>query len=265
MSVLPIAVADIIVVGILLISGLLALFRGFIREVLAVASWIGAIFATLYGIKPFTPLVRRAIDIPIVTDVAAGAIIFLVSLIAFGLISRAISRGMHQTGLGMLDRTLGFVFGIARGALIVCLAYLAYTWIGDEKRLPRWMTEARTLPLVQMGGQIIIKLIPSNMRDDSKTATRAPDATTGTGSGPRRGAELQTLLRSMMQPPATASAGGYNTQDRTEMEGTIQGIMQRYEKDPQNTESKVREIVQQNQSNPDGLKMSLENLLRQNQ
>lgn len=258
MSVLPIAVADIVVVGILLISGLLAMVRGFIREVLAVASWIGAIFATLYGIKPFTPLVRRAIDIPVATDVVAGAIIFLVSLIAFGLISRAISRGMHQTGLGILDRTLGFLFGVARGALIVCLAYLVFTWIGDEKRLPTWLAEARTLPLVQTGSKMIVALIPRTMREDGKTTATQPEP------GPRRGAELQTMLRSMMQPPATGNAGGYSTQDRTELEGTIQGIMQRYEKDPQSTETKVREIVNQNQSNPDGLKRSLENLVRQN-
>lgn len=262
MSVLPIAVADIVVVGVLLLSGLLALFRGFIREVLAVASWIGAIFATLYGIGPFTPLVRRAVDIPVVTDVIAGTIIFVASLIVFGLVSRAISRGMHQTGLGMLDRTLGLLFGIARGALIVCLAYLAFTWIGDEKRLPGWIAEARTLPLVQKGSRMIVGLIPREMRSDGKAPTKD---TAVTGPEGRRGAELQTMLRSMMQAPASGSAGGYNTQDRAALEGTIQGIMQQYQKDPETTDTKVREIVQQNQSNPDGLKRSLENLLRQTQ
>ncbi len=259
MSVLPIAVADIIVVGVLLLSGLLALVRGFIREVLAVASWVGAIFATLYGIRPFAPLVRRAIDIPIATEVVAGALIFLVSLIVFGMISRGISRGIHQTGLGVLDRTLGFLFGVARGALIVCLAYLVFTWIADEKHLPGWLAEARTLPLVQAGSRMIVTLIPSNMRDEGKSAAKK------TEQNVRRGVELQSMLRSMMQPPAAAATGGYNVQDRTELEGTIEGIMQQYRADPDKTDTEVREVVRQNQSNPAGLKRSLENLLRQNQ
>ncbi|MFO1189922.1 MAG: hypothetical protein U1E97_10170 [Alphaproteobacteria bacterium] len=145
---------------------------------------------------------------------------------------------------------------------IVCLAYSAFTWIGDEKRLSGRIAEARTLPLVQKGSRMIVGLIPREMRSDGKAPTKD---TAVTGPEGRRGAELQTMLRSMMQAPASGSAGGYNTQDRAALEGTIQGIMQQYQKDPETTDTKVREIVQQNQSNPDGLKRSLENLLRQTQ
>jgi len=129
------------------------------------------------------------------------------------------------------------------------------------------MADARTLPLVQNGSRIIESLIPSGMRGTREARPRdaRPEQRRDVARDARRGAELQTLLRSMMQAPAPGAPGGYAAEDRAALEGTIQGVMQQYQSDPDGTDTQVREIMRQNQSDPDNLKRSLENLLRQNQ
>jgi membrane protein required for colicin V production len=153
-------IADIVVAAVLLISGVLALFRGFVKETLTIVGWIGAIFVTLYGYQLLAPLLADFIKESWIAEIVAAAGLFLVSLVILTIISHMISDRVQGSMLGHLDRALGFVFGLARGLALVCLVYLGGTLFWEEDDLPEQLEEARTLPIVKTGADFLASLAP---------------------------------------------------------------------------------------------------------
>ena len=78
----------------------------------------------------------------------------------FSLIAHRIASVVQDSALGPVDRTLGFVFGLVRGAAIVCVTYLIYAWMVPPAEFPSWLREARALPLAQAGGAVLLDLVP---------------------------------------------------------------------------------------------------------
>lgn len=158
--------ADLIVIAIVLISGVFAFVRGLMHELLALGAWIGAGIATYYGIDHAIPLARRLTDVQPIADVGAGAALFLVVLIVLSVATRILVRQIRNSSLGALDRSLGLLFGLARGALILAIAWLAVAWAYQEEPLPGWMAEARSLPLVQSGARTLYDVLPEGFRPE---------------------------------------------------------------------------------------------------
>jgi len=175
---LPANAADLIVIAILLVSALLAFSRGFVRELLSVVVWMGAIFATLYGFSYVKPYTRQWISIDWLADAAGGAAIFIATLITLTLISNMLTSQVRDSALGAVDRSLGFLFGLFRGVIIVCLAYLLVDWILPKDEQPEWLRSARTIPLVEKGAGLLKQLIPENtMEKTSETMDRTTEKT----------------------------------------------------------------------------------------
>ena len=168
---LPTNAADLIVIAVILVSGLLALSRGLVREILSVAGWIGAIFITLYAFPYVQPYAREIISIKILADGTAGASIFIITLIFLSLISHYLSRHVQESALGPVDRSLGFLFGILRGGVILCAAYLLVAWIIPKTEQPQWLRGARTMPLIEKGAKLLLDVVPEDMiQKGGKTA-----------------------------------------------------------------------------------------------
>ena len=164
---------DVILVFIMLISGFLAMLRGLTREVLSILSWAVAALATLYvfGYTEYQAQVRTYIEPPILADATLAAGVFLVVLIVVSLITLRVSDKVLDSRVGALDRTLGFLFGLARGLVLVVIAYLFFSWlvpIGDQ---PTWIQNARSLPLLKGTGDAIVSLLP----EDPAAALRGGD------------------------------------------------------------------------------------------
>ena len=175
---LPANAADLIVIAVLLVSALLAFSRGFMRELFSVAGWVGAIFATLYGFSYVKPYTRQWISIDLLADAAGGAAIFITTLIVLTLVSNALTGQVRDSALGAVDRSLGFLFGLFRGVIIVCLAYLLVDWILPKDEQPEWLRSARTIPLVEKGAGLLKQLIPENtMEKTSETMDRTTEKT----------------------------------------------------------------------------------------
>ncbi len=198
-------VTDLVVIGIVLVSGLFALSRGLVKELLSIASWIGAAFVTLYGFNIARPFMRELIRWPEVADLATGAGLFLVSLFLFWLIAHHLARLVRLTSAGALDRTLGFVFGIVRGLLIVVVVFMIVVWAVGPADQPRWLREARTLPILTAGAHIVLALVPESMRWSFPRVDPA---------APRRRGSPD---------PATEQHKGYGQGERRDMERLIQG------------------------------------------
>ena len=222
---LPLNLADISVALILLVSALLAFVRGFFREVMAIAAWVGAFFVALYGFTHVQPYARDLIPVETVADLATGVGLFVVAVVIFSTISHALVRGVKDSGLGAVDRSLGFVFGLVRGAVIVCLIFLIIQWAIDDEPKPRWIAEARALPLVEKGAEMLVALVPENIRSDADRAAAAA----------RRKAEdefKQKALERLTSPPpkdtntnsnAPDQESGYTDLQRHEMLKAIRG------------------------------------------
>ncbi|MBF0561176.1 MAG: CvpA family protein [Alphaproteobacteria bacterium] len=215
-------VLDIAIVVLLLLSGLLAFMRGFVQEVLGIMAWIGAAFAAMYGLRYAKPFAREVITIPLVADIVAGVTIFLVVVLVLSIITRSISRMVQTSGLNSLDRSLGFLFGLMRGALVACLGFLLVSSLMEEASYPGWLREAKLLPLVERGANMVRSVIPDEILPTKKTAQTVMDKT-------QQAIEAERAYRKLTQPtpaaPAPAAADSdprYNSSERRGLDKLFQ-------------------------------------------
>ena len=144
---MPITLLDGILLGITLVSAVLAMVRGFSREVLSVASWGAAAVAAFLFYKRVTPFVQPYVSSEVVAQIGAAGAIFIVTLIIVTLITMKIADFIIDSRVGALDRTLGFVFGAARGILLVVVAMSFFNWLVPAPQ-PGWISEAKSKPLL---------------------------------------------------------------------------------------------------------------------
>ena len=178
---------DAALLAIVAISGLVAMYRGFTREVLSILSWVAAGLALLYFIRSHRALaeeVAKQFSNPVQTmhvyiaQVAIGAIIFLFVLIVVHLITSHVSDTVLDSRVGAIDRILGLGFGIVRGFILVVIPYMfAVSFVckdganralsqGCQRgELPRWVEDARSLGVIsQTSGTlygILSRYVPS--------------------------------------------------------------------------------------------------------
>jgi membrane protein required for colicin V production len=190
---MPISWLDVILAAIMLISGFLAMLRGLTREVLSILSWAVAALATLYLFPQYQSQVRLYIEPPLLADAVLAAGIFIVVLIVVSLITSRISDKVLDSRVGALDRTLGFIFGLARGLVLVVIAYLFFSWLVPEETQPQWIREARSLPILKRTGDAIVSLLPDDPAahlpgQRNKDQSRPTDQSSEAGGGGRAGA-----------------------------------------------------------------------------
>jgi membrane protein required for colicin V production len=136
---------DLVVFGFLAISGLLAFTRGLVREVLGVGAWVGAVAAAILGLPTMRGVVRTWFASPEWVDPVSFVVVFLIALIVLMLIARAIGGLVRKSALGGVDRTLGLLFGLARGAAVIIVAYIIGQMVFPIERWPDVVLNARTL------------------------------------------------------------------------------------------------------------------------
>ena len=158
---MPISILDLAVIGVVLISALLAAVRGFTREVLAIFAWVAAAAAAYFLHPLLLPYVKQHIANPTVALAAALGGIFLVTLIVVSIITVKISDLILDSRIGALDRTLGFVFGAGRGLLICVIGYVFLAWLVQGK-MPEWASAARSRPMLENTGNALVAMLPEN-------------------------------------------------------------------------------------------------------
>jgi membrane protein required for colicin V production len=179
---MPITILDGIVLGVALFSAILAMVRGFSREVLSVASWIGAA-AAAYFLYPFLlPYAKNYTSSDTVAMIGSAGVVFLIALIVISFITMRIADFIIDSRIGALDRTLGFLFGAARGILLVVVAMLFFNWLVAPQQQPTWVTQAKSKPLLDNLGNKLIALLPEEADATILDRLRGKD-TTGEGEG----------------------------------------------------------------------------------
>ncbi len=158
---MPITLLDGILIGFTLVSAVLAMVRGFSREILSIASWIVAALCAFFLYKQALPLVVPYIDNETIAQVVAAAGVFVIALIIVSIITMKIADFIIDSRIGALDRTLGFLYGAARGILVVAVALLFFNWLVASKQ-PPWVAEAKSRPLLDGIGERLQNLLPDD-------------------------------------------------------------------------------------------------------
>ena len=225
---------DGVVAVVLLVSAGLAFLRGFVHEVLGIGAWAGAGFVAWWGFPHAQPWFRAQIGAPLVADAAAALALFLVALLVLSILTRAVSARVRASALNSVDSSLGFVFGLVRGALILSVAYIGVSWLIDRDQPPAWLASARTRPWLERGATLVQSALPEGFgrQVEGSVGAALPHATGNLQQDIEAG---QALLRAsgalaMPQPaaPAAEPAGktahpqGYDKNERREMDRLFQ-------------------------------------------
>jgi membrane protein required for colicin V production len=152
---------DGVVLAVLALSAIVALFRGLVQEVLGIGAWVGAAFAALKLYPMLSPFLLEAVETPWIADALAAAGVFLVVLVVLKILIAVVARRVQDSALGGADRALGMVFGLARGAFLVVVAYiLGGVVLSEPGKWPDPVREARSLPVVAEGARWLMDQLP---------------------------------------------------------------------------------------------------------
>lgn len=173
---MPVTLLDIIVLSVMLISGLLAMVRGFLREVFSILSWVVAAGVTVYFHKQFLPVVKQYIAQDSAALATTVAILFLGTLLIASIITARISDLVLDSRIGALDRTLGFMFGLARGLLLMVIALLFFNWLAKPEQVPPWVANAKSLPALRGAGEWLKAQLPDDPENTILNKLKKPPA-----------------------------------------------------------------------------------------
>ena len=137
---------DWIVLGIVALSILLAYFRGFVRELMALIAWVAGIIGAIAFTGPLGDMLPEIPKYPILRYLIAFAIIIIGALVLGAMIAGPIARGLRAASLGFVDRFLGGIFGLVRGLVVV----VAFALVAGVTALPRsdwWQNSLFAAPL----------------------------------------------------------------------------------------------------------------------
>ncbi len=174
----PLTYLDLALLAVCFISGLLAMYRGLSRELLSIVSWIAAlavgvwIYLTKKDISADVAT-QTGLPAPIALAVVALAVALIV-LIIVHLLTARVSDAILDSRVGMIDRVLGFAFGVARGFILIVIPYMLYEGLGppDEKAQFPWVRDAASKPYLKSTGAFIRDVLqPMVMPSNAPPAT----------------------------------------------------------------------------------------------
>lgn len=193
---------DIGVIAVIGLSAVFAFARGFVREALSIAAWVGAGFVTIYGHDYVIAIVEPMVHNQLLSQLIAWGGLFIASLIALTIVTGFLARSVRASGLSSIDRTLGFIFGILRGVLILCLAFLAIkVMVPQEGDRPGWLRDAKSVPYLERGAAMLSVLLPAQWRE--KTSTAADDLKKAVDPQ----TQVEQAIRAYVNPAAPTQTG----------------------------------------------------------
>jgi membrane protein required for colicin V production len=161
---MPITWFDIMLLGIMLVSAFLAMIRGFMRELLSIAAWGIAAVAALYFAGKVAPIVKSQVNVSdTVAAIIAGVAIFLVALLVISIFTVRISDAISNSKIGPLDRTMGFLFGLGRGLILVAVAYTFISWLAEDQKQWPGIRDAKSVVVLKATRDWLLSLLPEDI------------------------------------------------------------------------------------------------------
>ncbi|MEE8371246.1 MAG: CvpA family protein [Sphingomonadales bacterium] len=207
---------DATILAIIGFSAFRGIRRGFTTELLTLVSWFGALMITLYGIGfGASDLTRQYIKPESLADVVTVLGLFLVSFLVLKYLAKKIGEQIKDSPVGILDRSLGALFGLLRGLVVVAAGYLIADFFLSEKELQGWVKDSRTKPLVSYSAEMLATIVP-NLVDKAKEMESKDSL-------------LETIKKNAPTPSELAAKGkGYTEEMRDKLKEILEG-----EKEPE--------------------------------
>jgi len=210
---------DMGILALLALSALIGVIRGFTREIFGIAGWVGAVLVTLWGMPLLKPFMRDWVGNPLFADIISVLGLFIVSFVTFMTLIRAMSDRVKSSILGSLDRSLGLLFGIIRGSILIILLFLASNIVWKPEKRPPLLLAAKSYPFLLNGTESFLSILPKGMIPTSVFKSRE--------ELPHQLLENpDQLMQALSQPKRKESdrnkAEGYRTQHRHSMDRLIQ-------------------------------------------
>ena len=155
---------DSLVLLVVLMSSVVAFARGFVSEALGIGAWVGAYFISTLGARFAMPSMRNWLGTPDIADPASYAAVFLIALLILSIITATIGNAVRASVLGGVDRTLGMVFGLVRGVIILAAVYVGATFAVPPDKWPDAVAESHSLPPIHATATWIARLVPEGFR-----------------------------------------------------------------------------------------------------
>jgi membrane protein required for colicin V production len=233
-------IIDIIVGALLLISAIIAFIRGFIREVLTIMGVVGGLIAAYLfggavavqvrkwlGVEDGAEQVEKLFDIipyTLVADVLAYGGVFIVVVIILSIASHFLAESVRNLGLGAVDRSLGALFGLARGVLLLGLVYVPIHIGFDSKTVDEWFKGSRSHVYLEMVAKQILTYVPDAAREDAADEIESLREGVEQTNDTRRKLEEMDLLggrggrQGSREENSEAEKRGYTDEFRQEMD-----------------------------------------------
>lgn len=162
---------DIAVLSIIGISSLLAMFRGFLREMLSLAAWVGAGIITFLSYDSVGEALKPHVSHDMIAIAGGALATFVAALIVLSVINLFIIKAAKKADIGPLDRSLGLMFGLLRGLFIVSLTYMVFSVVMAKQEKPDWAESAITGRLVETGAGFLADLAPGFLKEVESIAS----------------------------------------------------------------------------------------------
>ena len=163
--------ADYVIIAIVAVSTLISLFRGFVREALSLATWVAALWVALTFSPQLADQLARWIETPSLRSIIAILVLFVLVLIAGGIVNFLVSSLIDKTGMTGTDRALGMVFGLVRGVVLVGVLVLL-AGLTPAPQDP-WWRESQLMPYAVQVAEWMREWLPEDVAENIRLRSGA--------------------------------------------------------------------------------------------
>lgn len=162
-------VIDVLVIITVFLSVIFALYRGLVRELLGITSWIVAGIAGLYSYSLSQPIMGKLIDNEVIAGMVGSVLVAVLVLVIMTLINAGITSKLRESSLSGLDRILGFLFGVFRAWLLIGIVYIGASMVFSNQQLLMAEEENISVYYIQQSAGVLEKFIPEAIKKDIKS------------------------------------------------------------------------------------------------
>ncbi len=218
---------DIIILAVVLISGLIALSRGLIKEVLSIIGWVLVTLLIVWLLPLLLPFAQKFVDSGILAGILTAVVIFTIFWIIWIYSTSHITSKIRSSKLSGLDRTLGLFFGIMRAFLLVILFNILVNWTIPADKQSEILTESKYFQLAGKFAKPVEEMIPPETLDiiKSKAQQLSPEE-----KEQQKAKDSAELFEKLAQPQVKKSAEskndnqGYKETERDSLERLIESV-----------------------------------------
>ena len=136
--------------------------KGFMMSLLSFSKWLLALIITIILVPKFNTLVQEYVESKFITDIGLGIFIYIVSLFVIINIGKAISSAVTYSGLGAVDKSFGFIFGIFKGYVFCVCIFSLINWFYSYKNWPIKTEDAYSFQVIYEGSKFLVKEFPNS-------------------------------------------------------------------------------------------------------